>query len=88
MLERSRLLLSIALKHISKRKRQTAVAVAGVGVGVGFFLAVSALMIGSQNDLIETLINSAPHIIISDEIDTKRVMGASVNFTFELGSAA
>lgn len=70
MFERSRLLLSIALKHISKRKRQTAVAVAGVGVGVGFFLAVSALMIGSQNDLIETLINSAPHIIVSDEIDS------------------
>jgi lipoprotein-releasing system permease protein len=70
MFERSRLLLSIALKHISKRKRQTAVAVAGVGVGVGFFLAVSALMIGSQNDLVETLINAAPHIIISDEIDS------------------
>jgi len=68
MFGRSRLLLAIALKHIAKRRRQTAVAVAGVAVGVGFFLAVSALMIGSQNDLIETLINSAPHIVISDEI--------------------
>lgn len=62
------LLLGIAAKHISKRKRQTLVAVAGVGVGVGFFLAVSALMVGSQNDFVKTLIDAAPHIIISDEI--------------------
>ncbi len=68
MFPRIRLLLSISAKHLVKRKRQTAVAVAGVSVGVGFFLAVSALMVGSQNDFINTLINSAPHIIISDEI--------------------
>lgn len=68
MLRRSRLLLGIALKHLAKRRRQTVVAVAGVGVGVGFFLAVSALMIGSQNDFVDTLINAAPHIIVSDEV--------------------
>lgn len=67
-MSRARLILGIATKHLSKRRRQTAVAVAGVSVGVGFFLAVSALMIGSQNDFIETLINAAPHVIISDEI--------------------
>lgn len=68
MLARARLLLGIALKHLSKRVRQTLVAVAGVAVGVGFFLAVSALMIGSQNDFVETLIDAAPHVIISDEL--------------------
>ena len=68
ILSRSRLLLSIAIKHLSKRTRQTLVAVAGVAVGVGFFLAVSALMIGSQNDFVETLIDAAPHVIISDEL--------------------
>jgi lipoprotein-releasing system permease protein len=62
------LLLDIAGKHLLGRPRQTAVAVSGVAVGVGFFLAVSALMIGSQNDFINTLINAAPHIVISDEI--------------------
>jgi lipoprotein-releasing system permease protein len=61
-------LLSIALRHLTRRLRQTAVAVSGVAVGVGFFLAVSALMVGSQNDFIKQLINAAPHIIISDEI--------------------
>ena len=61
-------LLSIALRHLSRRRRQTVVAVSGVAVGVGFFLAVSALMVGSQNDFVNQLINAAPHIIISDEI--------------------
>jgi lipoprotein-releasing system permease protein len=80
MLSRSGLLLSIVAKHLAKRKRQTAVAIAGVGVGVGFFLAVSAMMIGSQNDFIKTLINSAPHIIVSDEIRSPRPQPAVVAF--------
>ncbi len=62
------LLLGIAIKHLSRRRRQTLVAVSGVAVGVGFFLAVSAMMIGSQNDFISRLIDAAPHIIISDEL--------------------
>ena len=61
-------LLSIAVRHLARRKRQTAVAVSGVAVGVGFFLAVSAMMIGSQNDFVEQLIEAAPHVIISDEL--------------------
>ncbi|WIW88915.1 ABC transporter permease [Sphingobium sp. V4] len=62
-----RLLAGIAARHLAGRRRQTLVAVSGVAVGVGFFLAVSAMMIGSQNDFVETLIDAAPHIIISDE---------------------
>lgn len=61
-------LVGIALRHLSRRQRQTVVAVSGVAVGVGFFLAVSALMIGSQNDFVEQLIDAAPHIVISDEL--------------------
>jgi lipoprotein-releasing system permease protein len=62
------LLLHIAWRHIVMRQRQTAVAIGGVAVGVGFFLAVSALMVGSQNDFIKTLVSAAPHIIIYDEL--------------------
>lgn len=76
MLSRTRLVLDIAAKHLAKRKRQTAVAIAGVSIGVGFFLAVSALMIGSQNDFVQRLINSAPHIIISDAIRSPRPQAA------------
>jgi lipoprotein-releasing system permease protein len=62
------LLLHIAFAHLSVRARQTAVAMLGVAVGVGFFLAVSAMMVGSQTDFIRTLIDSAPHIIVRDEV--------------------
>lgn len=74
------LLVSIAGKHLSKRRRQTLVAVAGVGVGVGFFLAVSALMVGSQNDFVKTLIDAAPHIIISDEVRSPSPQPATIAF--------
>lgn len=67
-LGRGALLLDISVKHLAKRRRQTAIAVLGVAVGVGFFLAVSALMVGSQVDFVRRLINAAPHIIITDEI--------------------
>lgn len=62
------LLVHIAAKHLLVRTRQTLVAVSGVAVGVGFFLAVSALMVGSQSDFVKTLIDAAPHIIVSDEL--------------------
>ena len=62
------LLAQLAIKHVTMRRRQTLVAVSGVAVGVGFFLAVSAMMIGSQADFIKTLIDAAPHIIVSDEL--------------------
>jgi lipoprotein-releasing system permease protein len=62
------LLLHIAFAHLRVRARQTIVAMLGVSVGVGFFLAVSAMMIGSQTDFIRTLIDSAPHIIVRDEV--------------------
>lgn len=68
MFARLSLLLHIAAKHLLMRQRQTLVAVSGVAVGVGFFLAVSAMMIGSQTDFVKTLIDAAPHIIISDEL--------------------
>lgn len=68
MIGRFGFLVSIALRHLARRQRQTLVAVSGVAVGVGFFLAVSALMVGSQNDFISQLIDTAPHIIISDEL--------------------
>jgi lipoprotein-releasing system permease protein len=62
------LLLHIAFAHLRVRARQTIVAMLGVSVGVGFFLAVSSMMIGSQTDFIRTLIDSAPHIIVRDEV--------------------
>lgn len=60
-------LARVAFAHLWVRLRPTLVAALGVAVGVGFFLAVSGMMVGSQDDFIKTLINSAPHIVVQDE---------------------
>ena len=42
-------------------------AVAGVATGVGFSIMMASLMHGSQNDFTERLINTLPHITVTDE---------------------
>lgn len=61
------LFLTIAAKHILARKRQSFVSLLGIIIGVGFFLAISSLMQGSQNDFISRLIDTAPHITIHED---------------------
>jgi lipoprotein-releasing system permease protein len=67
------LLLHIALKHLLARKRQSFVSLLGIVLGVAFFLAISSLMQGSQNDFVRRLIDNSPHITISDEYRTPRI---------------
>jgi len=80
MNRRFNLILDMAARHLVRRQRQTLVAVSGVAVGVGFFLAVSALMVGSQNEFTEQLIDAAPHIIISDEVRSPAPQPGTVTF--------
>lgn len=62
------LTLEIALTHIRSRLRQTVVGVLGVAVGVGFSVMMAALMEGSQRDFIAQLVDTLPHITVSDEV--------------------
>lgn len=62
-----RLILDIAVTHIAGRGRQSMVAVLGVAVGVGFSIAMAALMQGGQDDFIERLVDTMPHVQISDD---------------------
>jgi lipoprotein-releasing system permease protein len=66
------LYLDIALSHLRSRRRQTVVSLLGVVLGVGFFLAVSSLMRGSEQDLIRRLVDTAPHITVYDEFRDAR----------------
>lgn len=80
MMSRFALLMRISYAHLRVRARQTAIAMLGVAVGVGFFLAVSAMMVGSQTDFIRILIDSAPHIIVRDEVREARPQPALAAF--------
>lgn len=62
-----KLVVDIALTHILGRLRQTMVSIAGVALGVGFTVAMSALMVGSQNDFVTQLIDAIPHVNLTDE---------------------
>lgn len=64
-----RLLLDLAITHVAGRGRQTIVSVLGVALGVGFSIAMAALMQGSQQDLIDTLVKEYPHVTVS--VDTR-----------------
>jgi lipoprotein-releasing system permease protein len=67
-----RLILELALTHIAGRGRQTIVAILGVALGVGFSIAMAALMQGTEKDFIAQLVDTMPHVQISDERRTPR----------------
>jgi lipoprotein-releasing system permease protein len=62
------LILTIAWTHVRHRARQTLVAIIGVMTGVGFSIMMAAMMEGSQDDFINTLVDALPHISITDEL--------------------
>src|SRR3989338_4715565 len=62
--------ISIAAAQLLHRRRKTIVSTLGVALGVGFFIATSSVMSGSENDLVQRLVNNAPHITMKDEFRT------------------
>lgn len=81
-----RLLFSIALRHLLFRKRQSVVSLLGIIIGVGFFLSISSLMQGSQNDFIRRLVDSAPHVMVSDTYRDAKLQPA--NMAHPMGAIA
>jgi lipoprotein-releasing system permease protein len=61
------LLLEIAWTHVTTRIRQTLVGIVGVAIGVGFTIMIAGLMEGSQRDFIRQLVDTLPHVTVSDE---------------------
>jgi lipoprotein-releasing system permease protein len=59
--------LAIARAYVTSRPRQTMVSVLGVMMGVGFYVGISALMQGFQQDFVRRIVDISPHIIIRDE---------------------
>ena len=74
------LVFDIAWTHVRARVRQTGIAVAGVATGVGFSIMMAALMQGSQDDFTQRLVNTLPHITVSDERRNAPVQPAQIFF--------
>ena len=74
------LILAIAWTHVRHRARQTFVAVAGVMTGVGFSIMMAAMMEGSQDDFIRTLVSALPHISVTDELREPNRQPADIRY--------
>ena len=61
------LVLDIAWTHVTARLRQTIVGTFGVATGIGFSVMMAGLLEGSQQDFIRQLVDSMPHITVTDE---------------------
>jgi lipoprotein-releasing system permease protein len=70
----------IALAHLTSRRRQTIMSLLGISLGVAFFMAVSSLMRGSERDFIKRLVDSSPHITVSDEFRQPPVQPAALAY--------
>lgn len=75
-----RVQLAIALAHLRHRRRSTLVSLLGIMLGVAFFLAVSALMRGSEQDFLQRLVDNSPHITVLDQYRTARVQPAQLRW--------
>jgi lipoprotein-releasing system permease protein len=67
------LLVEIAWTHVTTRIRQSIVAVLGVTAGVGFTIMIASLMVGSRLDFIRQLVDSMPHVTVTDEVQAHRI---------------
>lgn len=74
------LIVDIAFTHVRARARQTLIAMFGVATGVGFSVMMAALMEGSQDDFVKTLVDTLPHIAISDERNEPTLQPAQMIF--------
>lgn len=57
----------VAVHYLVNRKRQAAISVVGVMLGVAFFIAISGMLQGMHQFFIQRLVDSYPHVMISDE---------------------
>ena len=71
-------LVSVATRHLMARKRQSLVSLLGIVLGVAFFLSVSSMMQGSENDFMRRLVDNSPHITVQDEYRNPSVQPAEL----------
>lgn len=55
----------LAIRHLLSRKRQTSLTLLGIVLGTAAYIAISGMMLGFQNFIIDQLVNNDSHIRIS-----------------------
>ncbi|MDO9181638.1 MAG: ABC transporter permease [Bacteriovorax sp.] len=67
-------MIFLSLKHLTARKKQTILILLGIVLGTTAYVAISGMMLGFQNYILERLVNNEAHIRISarEEIITQK----------------
>lgn len=68
-------LFTIALRHLLGQRRQTVLTVGGVAVGVMVLLIISGLMNGLLVNFTATIVEAAPHLVMTGERSVSREQG-------------
>ena len=58
-------MLFLSLRHLLSRKKQTVLILLGITIGTTAYVAISGMMLGFQNYIIDRLVNNDAHIRIS-----------------------
>jgi lipoprotein-releasing system permease protein len=58
-------MMYLSLRHLMARKKQTLLILLGVIIGTAAYVAISGMMLGFQNYMLEQLVNNEAHIRIS-----------------------
>lgn len=72
------MIFSVALQYLTHRKRQALISVVGVMLGVAFFIGISGMMQGMHRFFIQRLVDSYPHVKVSDEYRAPKVQPAAL----------
>lgn len=62
-------MMFLSLRHLLARKKQTALIFLGIILGTAAYVAISGMMLGFQNYMLEQLVNNEAHIRISARED-------------------
>lgn len=72
--------LDIAFTHLLRHRRSTLVSLMGIALGVAFFVAVSALMRGSEKDFLKRLVDNSAHITVFDQFRAPQLQPAEARW--------
>jgi lipoprotein-releasing system permease protein len=75
-----KLIAEIAWTHVSTRVRQTTVAVLGATCGVALTILLAAMMQGGTRQIISSLVDTMPHVTISDELRSAQYQPAEDSY--------
>jgi lipoprotein-releasing system permease protein len=62
-------MMFLSLKHLSSRKKQSALILLGIVIGTAAYVAISGMMLGFQEKLMDQLVNNDAHIRVSARED-------------------